>query len=447
MDGGRSVTDTLEPLLTSGLGTPLPIRFEFWDGTAIGPADAPGAVAIRSPRAIRWMLWQPNELGLARAFVSGDLELDGDPVASLRELRERVRVRPGRLARVRAFANLWAVAARLDAIGPPPPVPEEEARLGGRRHTHGRDASAIEHHYDVGNDFYRLVLGPEMTYSCARFETPESTLDEAQRAKHDLICRKLGLGSAGGQRFLDVGCGWGTLVIHAALEYDAVGVGITLSPSQCNYARQRVRALGLEGRVEIRLQDYRDLAGETFDAIASVGMFEHVGAERMAGYFTTLSQLLTPQGRLLNHAISKPGGRAMVRRGFMNRYVFPDGHLLDVAQVVQAMERCGIEVRDVESLREHYAETLAAWLDNLAGNWDEANALVGETRARVWRLYMAASQNAFAAGALSLHQVLGVRADIQGNSGMPRTRAAWEHRSAPALGGEPQLASAADGSF
>jgi cyclopropane-fatty-acyl-phospholipid synthase len=397
-------------------------------------------VGLRAPRAIRWLLWQPNELGLARAFVSGDLELDGDPVASLRELRERVLARTGRLASVRTLATLWSAAARIDAIGPPPPVPAEEARLGGRRHTHGRDASAIEHHYDVGNDFYRLVLGPEMTYSCARFETPDSTLDEAQRAKHDLICRKLGLDvPGGGVRLLDVGCGWGTLAIHAALEYDAVAVGVTVSPSQYAYAHQRVKALGLEGRVEIRLQDYRDLAGETFDAISSVGMFEHVGAERMAAYFTTLSDLLVPQGRLLNHAISKPGGRAMTRRGFMNRYVFPDGHLLDVAQVVQAMEQCGIEVRDVECLREHYAETLAAWLDNLTRTWDDASALVGEPRARVWRLYMAASQNAFAAGALSLHQVLGVRADVHGTSGMPRNRAAWERLGAGLSGAEPQL--------
>jgi cyclopropane-fatty-acyl-phospholipid synthase len=251
------------------------------------------------------------------------------------------------------------------------------------------------------------------------------SLEEAQRSKHDLICRKLGLDERPGARLLDVGCGWGSMAIHAAKNYAARVVAVTLSRPQVEFARERVREAGLEGSVEIRLQDYRDLGDETFDAISSIGMFEHVGTKRMDEYFSVLFSLLAPTARLLNHAISTPGGSRMHGRSFMNRYVFPDGELVDLADAVGAMERAGFEVRDVESLREHYSGTLHAWLTNLESSWDEAVALVGEPRARVWRLYMAGSANGFDDGGIAVHQVLGVVPAQGGASGMPRARTGW----------------------
>jgi cyclopropane-fatty-acyl-phospholipid synthase len=283
----------------------------------------------------------------------------------------------------------------------------------------------ISHHYDVGNEFYRLVLGPSMTYSCARFVTDDTTLEEAQAAKYELICRKLGLDLRPGARLLDVGCGWGSMAIHAARHHQARVTGVALSREQVEEARRRVAAAGLDDRIEIRLQDYRDLRGETFDAISSIGMFEHVGSALMLRYFETLRQLLTPTGRLLNHAISKPGGSVLGRRSFVGRYVFPDGELLDVAEVIRAMQRTGFEVRDVESLREHYSRTLHHWVANLEEHWDEAVGLVGIGRANIWRLYMAASANGFDDGGLAIHQVLGVVPDGTGASGMPPSRAGW----------------------
>ena len=245
-------------------------------------------------------------------------------------------------------------ATRLGVLGPPPARPAVEAAPHGRRHSKQRDAEVIRHHYDISNEFYRLVLGPSMTYSCARFVDDSTTLEAAQEAKHDLVCRKLGLHERSGARLLDVGCGWGSMALHAASHYGASVVGVTLSSAQADLARLRVKEAGLEEQIEIRVQDYRDLRGERFDAISSIGMFEHVGAEKMAEYFTTLYALLADTGRLLNHAISSVGGSRMRRNSFIGRFVFPDGELIDVSQVVHAMERAGFEVRDVESLREHY---------------------------------------------------------------------------------------------
>ncbi|MBT8224167.1 MAG: class I SAM-dependent methyltransferase, partial [Dactylosporangium sp.] len=295
----------------------------------------------------------------------------------------------------------------------------QEARPRGLRHSKRRDAEAIRHHYDVGNDFYRLLLGPSLTYSCARFAPGLSTLEGAQAAKHELICHKLGLSERAGMRLLDVGCGWGSLAIHAAGVHDATVVAVTNSQAQATLARQMVAGAGLTDKVEIRVQDYRELSGETFDAVSSVGMFEHVGAGRMATYFDTLHGLLRPHGRLLNHAISSVGGSRIGRRSFIGRYVFPDGELVDVGDVVLAMERAGFEVRSVESLREHYARTLRIWVANLESNWQRAVALVGEARARIWRLYLAGSILGFDDGGVAIHQVLGAVPDAEGRSGMP----------------------------
>ncbi|HZY06181.1 MAG TPA: cyclopropane-fatty-acyl-phospholipid synthase family protein [Ilumatobacteraceae bacterium] len=419
------VADTLRPVIDASFGASIPLDFEFWDGSKLTSADSSATMRFNSPDAIRRVLWMPNELGLSRAYVAGDLDVDGDLYGVLTLFRDaKPAVVQARTA-WRVLPTAVMAAKRVGSLGKPLPPPPEEARLHGLRHSLRRDASAIGHHYDVGNDFYRLVLGSTLTYSCARFVKPDATLDEAQTAKHDLICHKLGLPEHPGARLLDVGCGWGSMAIHAASHYDARVVGITISRAQAELARQRVAEAGVTDRVEIRLQDYRDLSGEKFDAISSIGMAEHVGHAKLATYLGTLRSVLAPQGRLLNHAISSVGGSTLGPHSFVGRYVFPDGELIDVGKVVLAMEEAGFEVRDVESLREHYAKTLRCWVSNLESNWDEAVKLVGEPRAKIWRLYMAGSVIGFEDGGIAIHQVLGVVPTESGNSGMPATRRAW----------------------
>jgi cyclopropane-fatty-acyl-phospholipid synthase len=416
----------MRPVIEASFGREIPISFQFWDGSSLSPPDPPLAtLRFGSPDAIRRLLWMPNELGLGRAYVSGDIELDGDlfdVVVAFRDAKPAVS-QSGRAWRV--LPTAVKAAKHVGALGRPLPPPPEEARLRGWRHSLKRDASAIGHHYDVGNDFYRLVLGPTMTYSCARFVQPDATLEDAQTAKHELVCRKLGLHEHPGARLLDVGCGWGSMGIHAALHYDARVVGITISRAQAELARQRVEDAGVSDRVEIRLQDYRDLSGESFDVVSSIGMSEHVGHGKLDTYFKTLRSVLGPQGRLLNHAISSVGGSTLGSRSFVARYVFPDGELIDVGEVVLAMERAGFEVRDVESLREHYARTLRSWVSNLESDWDDAVELVGEARAKIWRLYMAGSAVGFEDGGIAIHQVLGVVRSSTGNADMPATRREW----------------------
>jgi cyclopropane-fatty-acyl-phospholipid synthase len=414
-----AVADSLAPLLELVFSGPPPVRFECWDGSVIGPDDPPATLKLRSPDALRRMLWAPDELGLGRAYVAGELDLEGDIVDGLGALE----IAPPRgVRRARILREAVRVASALNLVGRPPSPPHEEAHVHGRRHSIQRDAQAISHHYDVGNDFYEVVLGRSMTYSCARWGHHTTDLTAAQAAKHDLVCRKLGLANRTGQRLLDVGCGWGSMAIHAARNYDARVVGITISEQQHTAALARVRDAGVEDRVEIRLQDYRTLGAERFDAISSIGMFEHVGAPRMAQYFTTLRSLLGPGGRLLNHAISRVGGSRLGRRTFVGRYVFPDGELIDIAAVVDAAERAGFEVRDVESLREHYARTLRAWIENLERDWVRAVAAASEGRARVWRAYMAGSALGFDAGRISVHQTLAVVPAADGASAMPLRR-------------------------
>jgi cyclopropane-fatty-acyl-phospholipid synthase len=395
---------------------------QFWDGTSLGPGEG-NTLQVRSPDAVRRMLWSPNDLGLARAFAEGDLAFEGDIFEMLAVLHAASpsRVRIG----LRLPWQALRAAHRVGALGRPLPPPPEEAAPRGRLHSRIRDAQVVRHHYDVSNSFYAMVLGPAMTYSCARFTSEADTLEAAQEAKHDLICRKLGLSDRSGQRILDVGCGWGSLAIHAAQHYGARVVGVTLSPAQAQSARDRVAAAGLDRRVEIRLQDYRDVRDGPFDGIASVGMFEHVGFSKSAEYFGAMRRLLRVEGRLLNHAISSVGGSRIGSRSFIGRYVFPDGELLDAGKVVLSMEEAGFEVRDVECLREHYVKTLRAWVGNLHRLWEAAVAEVGVRRARVWQLYMAASANGFEDGGISLHQVLGVVPTPDGRSGMPPTRRAW----------------------
>lgn len=413
-----------DPLLGKLVGH-APVGVEFWDGSRWGPNDPKARIYLRSKDALRRILWSPGELGVARAFVNGDIDIEGDLIEAIRSMRTGGQNLHSGL---RLLPRIITSASRLGAVGRPLPPPPEEIVPRGLRHSMTRDAQSVRHHYDVGNEFYRLVLGPSMTYSCAYFTEPTKSLAEAQASKYDFVSRKLGLHERSGMRLLDVGCGWGSMALHAASNYDASVVGVTISEEQCKAATRRVELAGLADRIEIRLADYRQLTGERFDAISSIGMSEHVGKARIGDYFSTLSSLLLPQGRLLNHAISSVGGSKLGRRSFMNRYVFPDGELLDVGDTVLAMERAGLEIRDTESLREHYALTLRYWVANLDASWDAAVALVGIGRARVWRLYMAASAVGFEDGGLAIHQVLGVLPNDDGTSGMPLTRNTWVTR-------------------
>jgi cyclopropane-fatty-acyl-phospholipid synthase len=430
----RTVAETLGPLMHATLGPRCAvIRVACWDGSEFGPPDAPVQLRITDRRALRRLLWAPNELGFARAYVSGDVDFDGDLLAGLDEM-ERVASPadgPGVVIDSGTRRAVIRAALRLGMLGLPPKPPREEAHLDGRRHTKERDALAIAHHYDVGNDFYRLVLGESMTYSCGYWAQPSFDLTDAQFAKGDLVARKLGL--AVGMRVLDVGCGWGTFALHAARTYGARVVGVTLSHEQAEYAQKRMVEEGVEHLVEIRVQDYRDVSDGPFDAISSIGMAEHVGAAMLPVYAADLFALLRPEGRLLNHAISRRPGKApeFSKTSFIDRYVFPDGELEPIATMLEAIEGAGFEVRDVESLREHYALTLRAWVANLERNWDAAVAVTSAGRARIWRLYMAGSALAFEANRIGVNQVLAVKPSARGQSGMPRTRA--DLLSGPAL--------------
>ncbi|MEU0935909.1 cyclopropane-fatty-acyl-phospholipid synthase family protein [Embleya sp. NPDC005971] len=435
--------DRLATLAGQVLGRPTPIRIRAWDGSEAGPPDGP-ALVVRNRRALRRLLWKPGELGFARGWVSGDLDVDGDlydaldrmvGIALHREPPTGSTTPTGAVA-ARSEPGRPAVRAALDALRPmgaalaltglpvPPPAPAEEVRRRrGILHSLRRDQEAIRYHYDVGNDFYALILGPSMVYSCAYWDRPDATLEDAQRAKLDLVCRKLALGP--GMRLLDVGCGWGSMALHAAEHYGVQVVGITLSYEQAELARKRVSEAGLTGRVEIRIQDYREHADGPYDAISSIGMAEHVGRTGYREYADILYELLDSGGRLLNHQIARrpaPNEAAYHVDEFIDRYVFPDGELAPVGSTVSVLEEAGFEVRDVHALREHYATTLRAWVANLEAAGDRPARLTSPGRARVWRLYMAASALAFEQNRIGVNQILAVRTPASGYSGMPPTR-------------------------
>jgi cyclopropane-fatty-acyl-phospholipid synthase len=419
------VAPTLGPLAERLLGSPLPIRVEAWDGSGVGPADAP-RIVVRSPEALRRILWAPGELGVGRAYVAGDLDAASDIFDILEAFAGHEGLARARVTPTEIVQLLRAVKA-VGALGrAPEPPPEEVRRLHGRLHSRSRDRSAISHHYDVGNDFYEHVLGPSMVYSCAYWKRSPAegfTLEQAQEAKLDLICRKLGLNSS--MRLLDVGCGWGSMLMHAAEHYGVRAVGVTLSREQAAYAQKRIADAGLADLVEVRLSDYRDVTDGPFDAISSIGMAEHVGEGQFHTYAATLFDMLRPGGRLLNHQIARRSGRNAGESAFIRAYVFPDGELSTIGTTVNALEGAGFEVRDVESLREHYALTLREWVRNLEAHWDECVALTSEGRARVWRLYMAGSAVAFEAGRIGINQVLAIKRHPNGASDMPRTRGEW----------------------
>ncbi len=395
-----------EPLRRE-LATALPERafaLRFWDGTEL-PATAPdGPVfTVRSPAAVAHLLRAPGQLGLGRAYAAGELEADDlDRVIGLLDSFQA----PALDGATRLRLSL--AAARACGLTRPPRIPASELRPRGRRHSRARDARAVRHHYDVSNDFFRLFLDSSMTYSCAVFSRGATTLEDAQLAKRELVCTKLGLRE--GERLLDVGCGWGSFVLHAAARHGVRAVGITLSPSQAELARRRVAKAGLQDRVEIRLADYRDLGGERFDAIASIGMVEHVGSHQIDAYAATLAGLLDPGGRLLNHGIARLRHGDPEAGAFSERYVFPDAAPLHVSRVVLALERAGVEPTHVEGFRQDYVDTLSEWIARLDANLAEAEQLAGGERVRVWRLYLRAARNGFATGFTSIFQVLGRRA-------------------------------------
>ncbi|CCH34712.1 cyclopropane-fatty-acyl-phospholipid synthase family protein [Actinosynnema sp. NPDC047251] len=402
----------LAEVFQRAVGGDASVGFSAYDGSRAGSADADVRIEVRSPEALSYLASAPGELGLARAYVTGNLEIIGDVYGALVHLSALSLREVPWLQRIELLGQLGRqrLNARVE-------IPPQERRLHGLRHSKARDREAIAHHYDVSNAFYEWVLGPSMAYTCAVYPTATSTLEQAQFAKHDLVARKLGLEP--GMRLLDVGCGWGGMVMHAAREYGVKALGVTLSRNQAEWAQKAIVDAGLSELAEVRYLDYRDVRENGFDAVSSIGLTEHIGKAKLPAYFRSLYRKLRPGGRMLNHCITRPDNRQRARTGgFINRYVFPDGELVGPGHLVSLMHDTGFEVRHEENIREHYALTLAAWGRNLDEHWDEAVAEVGAARARVWRLYLAASRLGFERNNIQLHQVLGVKLDGT-SSGMP----------------------------
>src|SRR6202050_823221 len=408
-------------------GPDAPVEFKAYDGSTAGSPDSPIKITIRSPVAVSYLAQAPGALGLARAYVSGHLDLDGNMFTALSRLSKAQDSQISWADRLKLLQSLGGPKVLFPRI-PPPPQEVQPRRRGltvARMHSKSRDANSISHHYDVSNRFYEWVLGPTMAYTCACYPSEDATLEEAQAYKFDLVARKLGLQS--GMRLLDVGCGWGGMVIHAAREYGVKALGVTLSAQQAAWGQAAIEREGLSGLAEIRHLDYRDVTETGFDAVSSIGLTEHIGKQNLPSYFSFLYGKLNAGGRLLNHCITRPDNiePAIRIRGFINRYVFPDGELEGPGYLISLMTDTGFEVRHEENLREHYAKTLAAWCANLDAHWDEAVQEVGQGTARVWRLYMAGSRLGFDRNHIELHQVLGVKLQPDGTSGMP-LRPDWE---------------------
>jgi cyclopropane-fatty-acyl-phospholipid synthase len=405
----------------------VPFRFTAYDGSAAGPEDAPIRLHLRTERGLSYLLTAPGDLGMARAYVSGDLELHGvhpgDPYAAMLVLQRDSGIKVPKPAEALAIVR----GLGWSHLKPPPPPPQEALPrwrrvLEGLRHSPGRDAEAIHHHYDVSNRFYELVLGPSMTYTCACFPHESATLEEAQYSKYDLVARKLDLKP--GMRLLDVGSGWGGMVRHAAKHYGVEVVGVTLSREQASWAQDAIKRDGLDDVAEVRFGDYREITETGFDAVSSIGLTEHIGVKQYPSYFTFLRDKLVPGGRLLNHCITRPDNTTTSTGAFIDRYVFPDGELTGSGRIITEIQDVGLEVRHEENLREHYAMTLAGWCANLAANWDECVREVGEGTAKVWGLYMAGSRVGFERNEIQLHQVLAVKPDADGDAHFP-LRPTW----------------------
>ncbi|MGN6608893.1 MAG: class I SAM-dependent methyltransferase [Jatrophihabitans sp.] len=413
------------------MGVELPVRLRAWDGSEAGPAGGP-VLVINNRRALRRLLWAPGELGLGRAYVSGDLDVEGDIADGFRRVWAVGGSKPEFTARTMARAAL--TAARLGAIGRPPAPPASEARLEGRLHSKRRDRAAIAHHYDLSNEFYELLLDGTMAYSCAYFAEfegggstpaarPDQPLVDAQRAKLDLICRKLDLRPGG--KHLDVGCGWGSLILHAAEHYGVHATGITLSAQQRDFVAKRIADRGLSDRVEVKLLDYREarsLGTGVFDSVSSIEMGEHVGEEQYPEYASILFDALKPTGRLLLQQMSRKADAAPGGGAFIESYIAPDMHMRPLGATLDFLDRAGFEVRDVEAMREHYVWTVEAWIRTLESRWSEFVALVGEETARVWRRYLVGGALSFEQNRMGVDQFLAVKPGPLGVSGMPARR-------------------------
>ncbi|WP_111766191.1 class I SAM-dependent methyltransferase [Nakamurella deserti] len=423
---GDRTPATVADLVTAVVAPPLPFRFTAYDGSSAGPADAPLGLHVATPRALTYVLTAPGDLGLARAYVAGDLTFGGvtpgDPYPMLRAMADGMHLTRPAVGELRAL--LQAVGWRTLRPVPPPPQeapPRWRRAVDGlrpvRRHSRERDADSISRHYDISNAFYEHTLGPSMAYTCAVYATPETSLVDAQAAKFQLVFDKLGLRP--GQRLLDVGCGWGSMVRHAARR-GVRAVGVTLSAEQAEWAQRAIRDEGLQELAEVRFSDYRDVPDTDFDAVSSIGLTEHIGVAHYPAYFRSLYTRLRPGGRLLNHCITRPENTSAYRtEAFIDRYVFPDGELTGSGRIISAMQDIGFEVRGSENLREHYGLTLRDWCANLERDWDACVAEVGEGTARAWGLYMAASRLGFERNHIQLHQVLAVRPHPDGSAGVP----------------------------
>jgi cyclopropane-fatty-acyl-phospholipid synthase len=422
---GHAVADQLAAVVAPLFHGDLPVRLRAWDGSETGPAEAP-TVVLNSPRALRRLVYRPGELGLAQAYVTREIDVEGDLLDGFRRVWAAVRER-GLSPRLTPanLAGALRVARRLGALGLPPAPPASQARLRGRLHSLRRDRDAIAHHYDLSNEFYALILDPHMAYSCAYFtsDDPGYTLEDAQRDKLDLVCRKLGMHEvAGAGRHLDIGCGWGSLSLHAAEAYGARVVGVTISREQKAFVDARIAERGLGDRVEIRLQDYREVDDGPFDTVSSIEMGEHVGEDNYPAFAGQIQRLLRPGGRALVQQMSRssrPGGGP-----FIEAFIAPDMHMRPVGDTVALLERAGLEIRDVHALREHYVATVAAWYATFEGNWDRVVGLVGEEVARVWRLYLVGGALAFEEGRMGVDQILMVKPTPGAGSGLPPVRVA-----------------------
>ncbi|HEY2763985.1 MAG TPA: class I SAM-dependent methyltransferase [Pseudonocardiaceae bacterium] len=416
--GPLSLADIVD-LLTDG---ELPVRFTAYDGSSTGPPDAEISVHLATPRGATYLATAPGDLGMARAYIAGDLRAEGVhpgyPYRAMQLMADKLRYRRPTVAELALITR----SLGWELLRPVPPPPQESRprwrrMVEGLAHSRNRDSEAIHHHYDVSNRFYEVILGPSMAYTCAVYDSVDATLEQAQERKHELIADKLGLQP--GMRLLDVGCGWGGMVRHAARR-GVRALGVTLSAEQAAWGQDAIMREGLGDLAEVRHLDYRDAPGRNYDAISSIGLMEHVGVNTYSSYFAQLLAKLRPGGRLLNHCITRPDYTGTAHTdAFIDRYVFPDGELPPVGQVVSKAHDAGFEIRHEENIREHYALTLKAWCANLVERWDECVAEVGEPTARVWGLYMASSQLAFERNGIQLHQVLAVRPDSTGNSHVP----------------------------
>lgn len=403
-DAAGRLADVVRELV----GVELPVRVRAWDGSEAGPSEGP-VLVIRSRRALRRMLWAPGEMGLARAYVTGEIDVDGDLADGFRRAWQAALTQSAKTSlTLRDKVTAVSAAVRLGVIGPPPRTPISEARLSGRLHTGVRDRAAIAHHYDLSNAFYELLLDEDMAYSSAYFEYPDQPLHDAQTAKLDLVCRKLDLQP--GQRLLDVGCGWGSMVLHAAREYGVHATGITLSAQQHAFVAEKVDRLRLSDRVDVRLQDYRELnAEETFDAVSSIEMGEHVGEKNYATYVEVMNRALKPGGALLLQQMSRRADAAPGGGPFIESYIAPDMHMRPLWQTLKYLQDSGFEVRDVEAMREHYVRTVERWIHTFQERYDEFVALLGPEVARVWRLYLVGGGLAFEQGRMGVDQILAIK--------------------------------------